>query len=301
MGLVLNHPLPMKLSEVFDQMGCEDKSITGDCELLAGGPVQLERGFVLHSTDKEWDNTAQISEDILLTGSKDIIEAIADGEGPEKYLIFLGYAGWEAGQLEQEIADNAWLTVPADSRVLFETETSMRWKAAAEYMGIDLNLISQTAGHAQIQQAITVTRKNLPKTVLAFDYGLKNIGVAVGQTVSFTGGELPALKAQDGVPNWNLIEQLLKEWQPNLVIVGHPLNMDGTASELSQRAKKFSNRINGRFGVAVELVDERLSSREAKQEAQERGHRGSYGDNPIDSIAARIILETWLNQAQQED
>ncbi|GAB2188513.1 YqgE/AlgH family protein [Sessilibacter sp. MAH2] len=148
MGLVLNHPLPMKLSEVFEQMGCEDKGISGDCELLAGGPVQLERGFVLHSTDKEWDNTAQISEEILLTGSKDIIEAIADGEGPEKYLVFLGYAGWEAGQLEQEIADNAWLTIPADSRVIFETETSMRWKAAAECMGIDINLISQTAGHA---------------------------------------------------------------------------------------------------------------------------------------------------------
>ncbi|GAB2188512.1 Holliday junction resolvase RuvX [Sessilibacter sp. MAH1] len=143
-----------------------------------------------------------------------------------------------------------------------------------------------------------MTTKPLPKTVLAFDYGLKNIGVAVGQTVSFTGRELSALKAQDGVPNWNLVEQLLKEWRPDLVVVGHPVNMDGTASELSQRAKKFANRINGRFGLPTELVDERLSSREAKQEAQERGHKGSYGDNPIDSIAARIILETWLNQAQ---
>ena len=129
--------------------------------------------------------------------------------------------------------------------------------------------------------------------MLAFDYGLKNIGVAVGEVTFATANEHGILKGRDGVPNWDQVGALLQEWQPVLVLVGKPLNMDGTDSELSRRAVKFANRINGRFNLPVEMVDERLSSREAKQEAAERNHRGKYGDNPIDAIAARIILETW--------
>ena len=129
--------------------------------------------------------------------------------------------------------------------------------------------------------------------MLAFDYGLKNIGVAVGEVTFATANEHGILKGRDGVPNWDQVGALLQEWQPVLVLVGKPLNMDGTDSELSRRAVKFANRINGRFNLPVQLVDERLSSREAKQEAAERNHRGSYGDNPIDAIAARLILETW--------
>lgn len=130
---------------------------------------------------------------------------------------------------------------------------------------------------------------------MAFDYGLKNIGVAVGQTVTQTGTELPALSARDGIPQWDQIEKLLNEWQVGTILVGLPLNMDDSESELSKRARKFGNRLHGRFGIDVHWVDERLSTREAKAEAAERGHRGNYGDEPIDSIAARIILESWLH------
>lgn len=130
-------------------------------------------------------------------------------------------------------------------------------------------------------------------TVLAFDYGLKNIGVAVGEIRFASASELKPFKARDGVPNWPDIEALLREWQPKIVLVGKPLNMDGSDSELSQRAQKFANRLHGRFGVQIAMVDERLTTREAKAQARQRNHRGDYGNNPVDSIAARIILESW--------
>lgn len=131
--------------------------------------------------------------------------------------------------------------------------------------------------------------------VLGFDYGLKNVGVAVA-TIGFGSARpLPALKARDGVPNWQEVEQLLNEWQPQLVIVGLPLNMDGSHSDMSQRAEKFGRRINGRFNTPYEMMDERLSSYAAKEEAGMLGHRGDYGKNPIDSIAAQHILDSWLN------
>ena len=131
--------------------------------------------------------------------------------------------------------------------------------------------------------------------LIAFDYGLKNIGVASGQTLTGTATEQPPLKAKDGTPDWSAVEALLKEWRPELVLVGLPLNMDDTESELSARARKFGNRLHGRFGVAVQMVDERLSSFEAKGEVMARGGSRDYGKSPVDSIAARIILETFLS------
>lgn len=132
------------------------------------------------------------------------------------------------------------------------------------------------------------------KSLLAFDYGTKNIGVATGQTVTRSANAQAGLKANDGIPDWSQIERLLKEWQPDLVLVGLPLNMDDSESELSARARKFANRLHGRFGVKVELVDERLSSFEAKGEVMERGGSRHYKTNPVDSIAARLILESWF-------
>lgn len=133
-------------------------------------------------------------------------------------------------------------------------------------------------------------------TALAFDYGLQNIGVAYGQSLTGQGNELTPLKARDGIPNWDAIQALLSEWKPDKVVVGLPLNMDDSESELSQRARKFGRRLTGRFGVDLEFMDERLSTFDAKQEAKARGHKGDYGDKPIDSIAARLILESWLAQ-----
>lgn len=133
------------------------------------------------------------------------------------------------------------------------------------------------------------------QTLLAFDYGLKNIGVAVGQTATGSASALTVLKARDGIPQWPQIQALLEEWQPDRVLVGLPLNMDDSESELSTRARKFANRLHGRFGVAVEMVDERLSSFAAKEEQHAAGGASDYGKNPVDAVAARIILEGWLN------
>lgn len=134
------------------------------------------------------------------------------------------------------------------------------------------------------------------KTLLAFDYGTKNIGVASGQTITRSANSLAPLKAKDGIPDWSQIEKLLVEWKPDLVLVGLPLNMDDSESELSARARKFANRIHGRFGVKVELVDERLTSFEAKGEVMSRGGSRDYKNNPVDSIAARLILEGWFER-----
>lgn len=133
-------------------------------------------------------------------------------------------------------------------------------------------------------------------SAIAFDFGIRSIGVAFGQTLTATGQELMAIKARDGIPNWQDIERLINEWQPDYLLVGLPLNMDGTSSELSLRAKKFSRRLHARFDIDVSLVDERLSTREAKAEAKTRGHKGNYRQEPIDSIAARLILESWLRE-----
>lgn len=135
-----------------------------------------------------------------------------------------------------------------------------------------------------------------PCSVLAFDYGIKSIGVAFGQSITGTANELPPLKARDGVPDWQQIQSLLDEWQPNKVLVGLPLNMDGSESEFGARARRFGNRLHGRFGVEVVMFDERLSTREAKAEAAERGHKGNYAKAPVDSIAARLILESWFSE-----
>ena len=132
--------------------------------------------------------------------------------------------------------------------------------------------------------------------LLAFDYGLKHIGVATGQSVTATATPLSILPAKDGTPDWGEIEKLLKEWQPDVVVVGLPLNMDDSESEMSARARKFAARIHGRFGVKVELVDERLSSFEAKIEDRGMETGEASRDKTIDAVAASLILQSWMNE-----
>lgn len=149
MGLVINQPLNIQLKEIFAQFDLDDLSSSGEQHLLAGGPVQLERGFVLHpGSEKSWESTLRLSPEVNLTSSRDILVDIAKAKGPEKTLITLGYSGWGAGQLEQEIAANSWLTVPADVQILFEIPFEKRAAAAARQLGLDLSTLSGTAGHA---------------------------------------------------------------------------------------------------------------------------------------------------------
>lgn len=132
-----------------------------------------------------------------------------------------------------------------------------------------------------------------PARILAFDYGTRHIGVAVGQTVTRTASPLPALPARDGVPRWESIAALIEEWQPQQLLVGLPLNMDGSASEMSQRAEKFARRLHGRFGLPVATRDERLSSFEARGELLARGER-NFRQAGVDSLSACVILEGWF-------
>tara|TARA_B100000989_G_C19319020_1_gene375880 strand:- start:46 stop:465 length:420 start_codon:yes stop_codon:yes gene_type:complete len=134
------------------------------------------------------------------------------------------------------------------------------------------------------------------ETVLAIDYGLRNMGVAVGNTLSRTARPLAIINARDGVPDWGAFAKLIEEWQPHRVVVGHPLNMDGSESDISQRVMKFARQIEGRYQRIVTLVDERLSSRQAKALALASGHGGDFAAKPIDDEAAAIILTTWLNR-----
>ena len=129
---------------------------------------------------------------------------------------------------------------------------------------------------------------------MAFDFGLRQIGVAVGNSLLDTSQPLPILRAREGIPDWQAVDGLIDEWRPDLLVVGDPLNMDGSAGELCQRARKFGRRLHGRCGLPVTMTDERLSSFEAKQSRREQGHRGDFVAQPVDSYAAELILQTWL-------
>lgn len=131
-------------------------------------------------------------------------------------------------------------------------------------------------------------------TALAFDFGTKSIGCAIGQSITGTAQALPAFKAQDGIPNWEAIEKCLKEWKPDVVIVGLPLNMDGTEQNLTLLARKFANRLQGRFGVNVHLQDERLTTAQARSEIFERGGFKALKKGKVDGISACLILESWF-------
>lgn len=148
LGIVINRSADMKLGEIFQQMNIPVTSLSAaEIPVFAGGPVQQERGFVLHTTGGDWDVSMVVSESISLTTSRDVIEAIAVGKGPEQYLVALGYAGWGEGQLEQEILSNAWLNTPYGRHILFDTPIDLRWRAAAGQIGIDINQLTTPAGH----------------------------------------------------------------------------------------------------------------------------------------------------------
>ncbi|MEI8297325.1 MAG: YqgE/AlgH family protein [Pseudomonadota bacterium] len=153
LGIVINRPMAMGLAEVFQQLSLPtDATELRDQAVLRGGPVHQERGFVLHPPGADgtspWDATLQVSPTLHVTTSRDILNSMAHGTGPHQAVVALGYAGWEAGQLEQEIRSNAWLNVPADEAILFHTPYEERWHAAVRLLGIDFERLSSQAGHA---------------------------------------------------------------------------------------------------------------------------------------------------------
>ena len=149
MGIVLNRPTELRLTDVLQHMDiADDLGAAGEQIVYLGGPVEEERGFVLHTHTAPGDSTLAVDDQISITTSRDILEAMAKGDGPNKTLVALGYAGWGAGQLERELQENAWLSGPAESSILFDLPAEERWEAAARLLGVDVNLLSSEAGHA---------------------------------------------------------------------------------------------------------------------------------------------------------
>jgi putative transcriptional regulator len=150
MGIIINRPITdLDLGDVFEHMDIKAKDpMAKYLPVFEGGPVQRERGFVIHQPIGHWDDMITIGDYLGITTSRDIIYAIAEGRGPRNVLIALGYAGWAAGQLEQEMADNTWLSTPANHNIIFNTAPEQRWHAAAACLGVDLTLISTEVGHS---------------------------------------------------------------------------------------------------------------------------------------------------------
>ena len=149
LGIIINRPLSLDLGGLFEQLdlGNADSAILTR-PVVDGGPVSRERGFVLHGGGQSFESTVEVSAEVQLTLSRDILDAMAAGEGPDQSLVALGYAGWEAGQLEAEMLDNTWLNVPATADIIFDVPFEERWRSAADALGIDLSRLAPDAGHA---------------------------------------------------------------------------------------------------------------------------------------------------------
>jgi putative transcriptional regulator len=149
LGLIINRPTDLKLADMLEHMKLGHKAIDDSSHIVYwGGPVQQERGFVVHPGPGAWESSLQVSEDLYITTSRDVLGAIGRGEGPQKFFVALGYAGWAAGQLEHEILENSWLNTPVDRPILFDTPAANRWQAATRLLGVDVTQLAGDAGHA---------------------------------------------------------------------------------------------------------------------------------------------------------
>ena len=151
-GIVINKPLELREVDVFDELEInykvEQKQETIQRQVLSGGPVERDKGFIIHDSGDEWESSISVTSKVKICTSKTLLQDIARGKGPENYLIALGCAGWEAGQLEREIMDNSWLTVPADPELIFSQNHSSKLTDAAGILGVNIRQLPQEAGHS---------------------------------------------------------------------------------------------------------------------------------------------------------
>ena len=148
-GIIINQETGITLKQILSEMKIEaNENCDANKSVFIGGPVEQGRGFILHRPTGQWQSSLKVNDNVALTTSRDILQALANDEGPADSIVALGYAGWAAGQLEDEIASNTWLSCPADEQIIFNTPTEERWKAAAKLIGVDLSLLSNDAGHA---------------------------------------------------------------------------------------------------------------------------------------------------------
>ncbi|GAB2904192.1 YqgE/AlgH family protein [Uliginosibacterium flavum] len=150
LGIIINRPLELSVKDLLERVEIPPQTDAGfdAAPVFFGGPVQTDRGFVLHRPLGEWQSSLQVTPEIALTSSRDILQSLAETGQPKDVLISLGYAGWGAGQLEEELAQNGWLTVEADPRIIFDVEAGDRLEAAIHLLGIDFANLSDVAGHA---------------------------------------------------------------------------------------------------------------------------------------------------------
>ena len=150
MGIVINHPLEIKVADLLKQLEItyDEQSTAATAHVCAGGPVQHDRGFVLHTSKEGYGSSMRLSDELMVTTSKDILFDLTTEQAPDKFILALGYAGWTAGQLEQEIADNAWLIIPADISILFDLSHAEKWQSATAKIGIKPWQLTNEAGHA---------------------------------------------------------------------------------------------------------------------------------------------------------
>lgn len=153
LGLVINKPSSLRVAELLSELDIDTSGRLGDLifhrqHVMSGGPVEKNKGFILHEAGRDWEYTLPVTDELSVSMSRDILADIAEGKGPENYLIALGCAGWEAGQLEQEISDNFWLTVPALPAIIFSRDHDSKAEAAAALLGVNLSQLSSTAGHS---------------------------------------------------------------------------------------------------------------------------------------------------------
>lgn len=153
MGLIINKNTDIAINKVLLEMHIEDEEDDLDFQLdsqkvMSGGPVQTDRGFILHNGEQKWSSSLQLQDQISVTTSKDILENLSNENGPEKYIMALGYSGWSAGQLEQELIDNTWLTIDAEPDLLFDVPVEQRWEKAVQKLGISPEQLTAFSGHA---------------------------------------------------------------------------------------------------------------------------------------------------------
>jgi len=274
MGLVVNRPTELVLSTLFEKIELKlEIAPLLDQPVYYGGPVQVERGFVLHQTNSldKYSSSLVIADGLTMTTSKDVLEAVASGNGPPKFMMTLGYSGWGAGQLEEEMALNGWMNVPLSS-----AEMS--------------NIIFDTPYQAFQERRVMHELSNLnnPITALAFDYGTQRIGVAIGNSLTKSAEALNQINNSSEETRFKAVEQLILQWNPSIIVVGLPLYPDGAEHKMTQKAKRFGQQIEGRYSKSVYFVDERYSSVVLEGEAQ-------YHES-LDSHAAALILEQFFRE-----
>ena len=223
---------------------------------------------------------------------------MARGEGPANAVVTLGCAGWGAGQLESELSENSWLTVPADAELVFQLPLEQRWQGAASRIGVDLFRLTDYSGH--VEPATPVPAPAVPAirrdgTVLGFDVGSRRIGVAIGSAFARMRARWRWSMHGNG-PDWTAIERLLKEWKPDGLVVGDPLTLDGQDQPNRKRAQGFARQLRERFKLPVVMIDERSSSVEAARRfAVERaeGRKRRRDAAALDAVAAAVIIDRW--------